>query len=212
MSLAFGRRCAPPGKAGPAKRRPAVTLPDLDRAQARAAAAARAGLAPYTLDLATVRGRCLAKRCEGRWGVVRVTVDLRGREADRFAHIECAACGRVWRRIAVPRIAKRGFQSVLVTAILPASAHRWYARGRWHREGDDGEVLRECDLGDLDEAVRAYRARQGAVLTRLQRAKDRRAALESAALAQSRDLMARLHAIDAARAADEAAAAAREAA
>jgi hypothetical protein len=101
---------------------------------------------------------------------------------------------------------------VLLTAILPASAHRWYARGRWHREGDDGEVLRECDLGDLDEAVRAYRGRQSAVLMRLQRAKDRRASLEAAALADSRALMARLADIDAQRAADEAAAAAREAA
>jgi len=213
MTAVYGRRCAPPGDAGPAARRRPASLPDLDRAQARAAAAARAGLAPYTLDLATVRGRCLARRCAGRWGVVRITVDLRGREADRFAAVECAACGRVWRRVATPPVrTRRGFQSVLLTAILPASAHRWYARGRWHREGDDGEVLRECDLGDLDEAVRAYRGRQSAVLMRLQRAKDRRASLEAAALADSRALMARLADIDAQRAADEAAAAAREAA
>lgn len=210
--LAYGRRCAPTRPATRERRAPAAT-PDLDRVQARAAAAARAGIPAYQLDLVTVRGRCLARRCRNRWGVVRMTVDLRGREADRFAAVECAACGRVWRRTRlIPARARNGAQAVLLTAILPASAHRWYARGRWHREGDDGEVLRECSLGDLDEAVRAYRARQGAVLARLDRARARRQALESEALARSRDLMARIAAMRAAESADEAAATAREAA
>lgn len=209
----YGRRCAPArAPEGKRARTAPATIPDLSREHALAAAAARSGIPAYQLELVTVRGRCLARRCGNRWGVVRLTIDLRSREADRFAHVECAACGRVWRRTHPIPVSRRGYQRALVTAILPASAHRWYARGRWHREGDDAEVLRECSIGDLDEAVRAYRARRDAIVARLARARERRAALEAEALARSRALMARIHEREAETAREEAAAAAREAA
>jgi len=210
MPSAYGRTAA----AAPtvrARRGPAPPPPDPDRSTAVRLAAARAGLPAYGLNLATVRGRCRARRCRSRWGVIRVTVDLRGREVDRFAHVECAACGRVWRRTRiVPMHDRHSRQTVLATAILPASAHRWYARGRWHREGDDAHVLREASLSDLDEAARAFRARQGRVLARLQRARDRRQELEAAAMTRYRALRERLDDITDAQARIEAAAQARE--
>ena len=186
-------------------------MPAPDRRDARRMAGQRSGLPAYQLDLATTRGRCLARRCASRWAVTRITVDLRGREVDRFAHVECAACGRVWRRTRiVPITAPNGGQAVLVTAILPASARRWYAHGAWHREGDDALILVNASIGDLDDAARARRTRMDSVYRRLQRAKDLRAARESEALAKSRALMAHLHAMDAERAAQEADARARE--
>jgi len=188
-------------------------LPAPDRRDARRMAGQRSGIPAYQLDLATTRGRCLARRCASRWAVTRVTVDLRGREVDRFAHVECAACGRVWRRTRlVPITAPNGAQAVLVTAILPASARRWYAHGAWHREGDDALVLVNASIGDLDDAARARRVRMDSVYRRLQRAKDLRASREADALTTSRALMARLHEMDALRAAEERAAHEREAA
>jgi hypothetical protein len=198
--------------APPKPRRQRAAIPDLERSHALAAASRRSGIPPYQLDLVTMRGRCLGRGCRNRWGVLRMTVDLRGRESDRFTHIECAACGRVWRRTHNVRPSSRRGQRVLLTAILPATAHRWYARGRWHREGDDGLVIPEASIADLDDAVRAHRARQDSALARLQRAKDRRAALEAEALAKSRAVMARWAEREAEQAREEAAAAAREAA
>lgn len=210
--LAYGR--AAPDNLTPTRKRsapPTVTAPD--RRGARRLAGERSGIPAYQLELDTIRGKCLARRCPSRWGVYRLTVDMRGREVDRYAHVECALCGRVWRRCRLTPIRNRhSLQRVLVTAILPASAHRWYARGRWHREGDDAVVLTDASIGDLDEAARAYRARMDRVLCRLQRAKDLRASREAEALTASRALMARLHAMDAERAEAEAEAARREAA
>jgi len=192
-------------------RRKAPPIPNPDRRGARRLAAERSGVPAYQLDLDTTRGACLADRCGSRWGVDRLTVDLRGREVDRFAHIECAVCGRVWRRTRLSPIRTRhGAQRVLVTAILPARAERWFARGRWHREGDDALVLDNASISDLDEAARAHRARMDQVLVRLARAKERRASLEAEALGKARSLIAHLHTMDELRADDERAAIARE--
>lgn len=172
-----------------------------------------AGLPTYASDMRPVRGRCLRKRCGARWGVIRVSLDFRAEMVDRYATIECAACGRTWRRTRVPPITSAaGYQAVRLTLILPATMHRWYARGRWHAEGDDAIVLREATIGDLDEAARTHRAKSD-------KAADRRAALRAKREAADRELhersmatLARLAAYDAENAQAEAEAAAREAA
>lgn len=173
-----------------------------------------AGLPGYLSDLRPIRGRCLKRRCSSRWGVVRVTLDFRDPERiERFAALECAACGRVWRRCKVPPITSReGYQAVRLTLILPATMHRWYARGRWHAEGEDAVIIGEANISDLDEAARAHRAKAEAAADRKARA---RAKAEAEALAdheramQTLTMMAEL---DAARAAEERAAEEREAA
>jgi hypothetical protein len=72
------------------------------------------------------------------------------------------------------------------------SSRRWYARGRWHAEGSDAEVLADATLADVDEATRAWRERADkATRTRL-RAREKRDAAEVEAVAKSRALMARL--------------------
>jgi hypothetical protein len=174
---------------------------------------ARTGLQPYLTNLATVRGRCLARKCKSRWGIVRVTLDFRPVAIERYAHVECARCGRVWRRVPIrPLRDRHGYQTVAVTAILPASVSRWFARGRWHQDGDDALVVAECSLADLDEAARAHRK----LADRVAAVKARRAAVraerERVAGVEMRDLLARLAAHDAERAEAEAEAARREAA
>lgn len=183
------------------------------RRRAAIKAACRAARIPlYAADLVTVRGRCLNRRCGARWGVVRVSLDFTGDTVDRLATVECATCGRTWRRCAVPRLRSlAGYQATRLTLIVPTNGlNRWRSRGRWHREGDDSTVLRDADLGDVDEAATAFNARIGRKID----AKARRIAREAE---ETRALMARYAEIDAARAAreaereaEEAAAAARE--
>ena len=171
-----------------------------------------AGIPEYASDIRPIRGRCRKRTCGGRWGVVRVTIDFRDPALlDRTATLECAACGRTWRRVKDTRVTSpAGYQEVRLTLILPATADRWYSRGRWHREGDDATILREADIGDLDEAARAYRKREDALASRKAAARERREAEEREAHAHTMDLLARLAAMDAARAAEEAEASMRE--
>lgn len=187
----------------------------LCRRSARRTAARTAGLPLWAADLRTVRGRCLRRKCGNRWAVVRVSLDFRDPErVDRVATLECAACGRTWRRVTAPplRTPDGTAQAVRLTLILPSAARRWYSRGRWHREGDDGLVLRDADLADLDEAATAHRARQDARINRRERARAARAEAEAEAITRTSDLLARLAARDAAEREAEAAAAARDAA
>jgi len=166
-----------------------------------------ANLPEYLSDLRPVRGRCLGRRCKSRWGIVRVSLDFRDpATVDRLATIECASCGRTWRRCKVPPITSPGgYQAVRLTLILPASMHRWFARGRWHAEGSDGVVLAEATIGDLDEAARAHRIKAEA---RADRAAKAKAKAEAEAVEQHHrtvDLLARLAAMDAEREAEDAA-------
>jgi hypothetical protein len=162
-------------------------------------ACARTSSVPWAMDARPIRGHCLGRvkrrPCGSRWGIVRVSLDFRdSREVSRFAVVECASCGRVWRAIRPPRLHARGLQRVRLTLILPPAdpARRWYARGRWHAEGSDAEVLADATLADVDEATRAWRERADkATRTRL-RAREKRDAAEVEAVAKSRALMARL--------------------
>lgn len=193
-------------------------MTDLCRRSAIRTATRAAGIAQWSSDIAPIRGRCLGrvkrKPCGSRWGVIRVSLDFRDPErVDRLATIECASCGRVWRRtkpVAVRSAA--GYQSVRLTIILAATANRWYSRGTWHRDGDDAVILRDADLGDVDDAARAHNAHLAARLAAKARAKAKREESDSEATARA---MAALAAYDARREAEaiaEAEAAAREAA
>jgi hypothetical protein len=211
--LAYGREVPDPAPETKRRVKVAPPIPDPDRHAAIGQALARTGLAPWSSNLTTVRGKCRTRRCACRWGIVRVTLDFRPVAIERYAAIECARCARVWRRVPIrPLRDRRGLQTVAVTAILPASVTRWFARGRWHRDGDDALVVAECSLADLDEAARAHRK----LADRVAIVKARRAAVraerEHQAGIEMRALMARLAEMDAAREADEAAATAREAA
>lgn len=172
------------------------------------------GLPAYAADLDMVRGRCLARRCGSRWAVTRVSLDFRAEVIDRYATLECALCGRTWRRCRVPGLrSKAGYQAVRLSLIVPAKVKRWKSRGTWHREGDDALVIRNADLGDLDEAA----SNHAVLANRKADARARRAAKKAAAEAESaietRDWLARMAERDAQRAAEaaeEAAAALRE--
>jgi hypothetical protein len=101
---------------------------------------------------------------------------------------------------------------VRLTLILPAAMHRWYARGRWYAEGDDGVVLREATVSDLDEAARAHRVKADRHADTLARAKAKREAAMTADHERTLAILARLADHDRENAEAEAAAAAREAA
>jgi hypothetical protein len=175
------------------------------RRSAHHRATVAAGLPEYASDMRPVRGRCLKRGCRSRWAVVRVSIDFRDpARTDRIATHECAVCARIWRRVTVPPITSaEGYQAVRLTLILPATANRWFARGRWHREGSDGIVLRDATIGDLDEAARNHSASADRLASRKAAAKASREAAESARHAQTMDLLARLEAADAERAAAE---------
>jgi hypothetical protein len=105
-----------------------------------------------------------------------------------------------------------GYQAVRLTLLVPAKVNRWRSRGTWHREGDDALEIRNADLGDLDEAASAHGKRADRIADRRAKAKAKKEA-ESAALAiETREWLDRMNARDAERAAEEAAAAARDAA
>lgn len=146
--------------------------------------ACRAAALPlWAADMLTVRGQCRGrvkrKPCRSRWGVYRVSLDFTGESVDRLATVECAQCGRTWRRAKVPPITSpAGYQTTRLTLILPRSARRWFARGRWHRDGEDATVIRDASIGDVDEAARAHGMRADRLATRRQRAIARRDADE----------------------------------
>lgn len=175
------------------------------RTRARLAAKIPAYLANFKLH----RGRCRAKGCTSRYGVVRLSIDTRSRERiDRIATLECASCGRTWRRITPPALSE--YQSTRLTLILPGEERRWYARGRWHREGDDAVVLPDASQLELMAASDDWRKRNEQLLEARDRVKRRKAAEEAASIAATRATLARLAAIDEERAAEEAAARKRE--
>lgn len=150
----------------------------MTRRSAHRRASRAAKLPLYASDLRPVRGRCLKRGCDSRWAVVRVSIDLREERIDPLATLECAACGRRWRRVKVPPlVSAAGYQAVRLELILPAHARRWFARGRWHREGEDGIVVRDATLADLDTAARDHRARWGRVAATRERAAERKAAV-----------------------------------
>ena len=177
------------------------------------AACRLSGLPLYAADLALSRGRCLARRCGSRWAVTRVSLDFRAESVDRIATLECAICGRTWRRVRVPALrSKAGYQSVRLTLIVPAKVRRWRSRGTWHREGDDAAIIRNADLGDLDEIASAH-AKRADRLADLRAARKAKREAESATVAaETREWLDRMHARDAEREAEESAAAARDAA
>jgi hypothetical protein len=172
--------------------------PSICRRGARHVAGEAAGLPAYANDLRAFRGRCLARRCTSRWGIVRLSLDFRDPlRVDRLATMECAVCGRVWRRVREPSItSSAGYQAVRLTLILPATMKRWFARGRWHAEGADAVVLPEADLGDLDEAARAHRVKSEALASRKAAVKAKRETEDVAQHHRTMDLLARLAAMD----------------
>lgn len=95
---------------------------------------------------------------------------------------------------------------------MPATLERWYSRGTWHREGDDARELRDASIGDVDEAARDHAARAGRIADRKARAAQRQAERDAETHEATMRLLAQLAEMDAQRAADEAAAAEREAA
>lgn len=177
-------------------------------------AAADGGIPLYLASLRPVRGRCLRRTrrgvCGARWGVVRVSLDLTEPAAiDRLATVECATCGHTWRRTRVPALTDGAYQTVRLTLILPADHRHWYARGRWHVEGETGVVC-EATLADLIAAQDDWRTRNGTYLAARAHAAERRANAEQAAHLATVALLMGLAARDAERATAEAAAAARE--
>jgi len=166
-----------------------------------------AGIPEYASDLSMRRGRCF--KCKGRYSVQRVTFDYTSAKAvEPFAHVECAKCGHVWYRTAIPALGQ--YQSVRLTLILPSVQRRWYARGRWHVEGEDAITLRDATWGDLMDAAAEWRKRNTRYDLARARAKAKKEAASLAAHQRAQELLAVLHAKDEARAAEEAEAAARE--
>ena len=187
----------------------------LCRRDAVRAAARDAGIPGWSSDIKPVRGRCLRRRCKSRWAVPRVSLDFRDPDrVDRLATLECVSCGRTWRRIPDStrvRTPGTGYLAARVTLILASTAHRWRSRGRWHREGDDGLVLVNATVAELEDAVDAHRERMDKRADARQRATAKREAEAAADREATREWLARVHEEAAAREAEEAAAAAREA-
>lgn len=175
-------------------------------------ACAAGGIPRYAADLITTRGRCMHGRCRGRWAVTRVSLDFSGERVDRLATLECASCGRVWRRVRAPALrSAAGYQAVRLTLILPGGDfRRWHSRGRWKVSGTSGVVLRDADLGDLDEAARAHTKRADGIIDARVRNREREAAKGAVVMARIAALESTAAARRAEREADEAAAAARE--
>lgn len=184
----------------------------LTREQARKRAYRGAGLRAYETELHVVRGHCRAKGCASRYGVIRETIDFREAAAiTRAAQVECVQCGRYWYATRVPAVTRHGYLSVRVTLILPGNRRTYTTvRGAVRAEGDEAVMVVDPSLGEIDDAKRAWDARNGRLTAARDRAKAKRAAAEAEALATSRALMERLHARDAEREAEEAAALARE--
>lgn len=169
----------------------------------------RAGIPAYLSDFRLVPGSCAKRRCRSRYGVVRLSIDMTSRErCETLATIECADCGRTWRRIRAPRLTE--YQRTRLTLILPGDQRRWYSRGHWHTEGHDAFVIRDATQLELMAAQDDWRTRNAQYLDAKSRAKRRREDAEREQHAHAADLLARLAAMDAARAAEEAAATDRE--
>lgn len=167
------------------------------------------GIPAYASDLSMRKGRCF--KCKGRYTVQRVTFDYTSRKAvESFAHVECAKCGHVMYRTQVPRL--REYQSVRLTLILPSDQRRWFARGRWHVEGQDAVTLADATWSDLMDAAGAWRKANDQYEAARARAKARKAARDAEAVAKFRATLAHYDALREAREREEQEAAAREAA
>lgn len=167
-------------------------------------------LPAYLADFRLVRGRCRRKRCKSTYGVYRLSVDYRDRDRmDTLTTVECAHCGRTWRRASQPRLGE--YQRTRITLILPKRQRRWFARKRWHVEGDDAVVITDATQSDLMAASEDWHRRHDRRADAIARVKARKAAADAADHAATMDLLARLAARDAERAEAEREAASREA-
>jgi hypothetical protein len=166
-------------------------------------------LPAYLADFRLIPGQCRAKRCRSRYGVVRLSVDTRNRERlDRIATIECAQCGHTWRRTTPPALSE--YQRTRLTLILPGNERRWYARGRWRVSGEDAVTIPDATQAELMAACDDWRKRNEQQLLAKARVAARKAEAERIAHEKTMATLEKLAAWDAQRAADEAAAAARE--
>jgi hypothetical protein len=169
---------------------------------------------PWNANLALTHGKC--RKCGSRYAVTRLTFTLTDpQRVERYATLECAHCGHTWRRVK-PDLAPglHGEQRARITIVEPGSGRTIVrtVRGRIIAHGEDTVTTPDVTLAELDDAVRAWRKRSGDNLTRRAIAQVKRAADEAAAVARGTILRAQWAERDAARLADEAAAAAREAA
>jgi hypothetical protein len=141
------------------------------------------GIPAYASDLSMRRGRCF--KCKGRYSVVRLTLDYRSRASlETFAHVECALCGHVMYRTSTPRLGE--YQSVRLTLILPSEQRRWFARGRWHVEGEDAVTVADATWSDLIDAGAEWRKRNDQYNAARARAKARKAERDAEAVARLR--------------------------
>ena len=167
-----------------------------------------------TADLYTRRGKCLA--CGNRWAVVRVVLTMTSAaRVERYATHECSRCGHTWRRVAatMPIQTGGGTQRVRLSLILPSNTLRtWHSHGVWHRDGDDSASIIDATFADVDEAYAEWTKRNGTYTAKLERARVKRETERAASHEATMATLARWAERDAERAADEAAAAAREAA
>ena len=164
------------------------------------------GIPAYAADLSIRRGRCF--KCKARYSVQRATFDYTSAKAvEPFCHVECAKCGHVWYRTAVPRLGE--YQSIRLTIILPSTQSRWFARGRWHVQGETAIVIDEAHWSDLMDAATEWRKRNTHYEMARARVKARKVERDLEAVKKSHALIERLHAMDAARAAEEEEAASR---
>lgn len=164
---------------------------------ARKRASRAAGLRSYETEVSVHRGHCRAPGCASRYGVDRVTLDTTSTaRVERFAHRECAQCGRVWHRVKDDTpVSRLGYQAVRITLIVPTGERRivFASHGGVHAEGETSVVLRDATFGQLTDAYSAWQKRNNAVLAARARAKARKAELDAAA---TREFMAQLAAMD----------------
>lgn len=125
------------------------------------------------------RGRCAKRGCKSRYAVVRITYDLRDRrEVLTSATLECAECGRTWRRTRVPDLREwKNVQRHALTLILPPEKRVkiWVTRGHIKREGDDALIVENANYGLLMDAMAEWRKRNGTYEAAKARAKARKA-------------------------------------
>lgn len=134
---------------------------------------------------------------------------------ERFAHLECAQCGRVWRAFrADTPVTVKGYQAVLITLIAPSGTRRVLYRvksnGAWHVNGDDSVVIPNATLAQLADAVRVHREawdKREASRVKARLAREEQAAADRAA---TRELLVRADTRRAEREAEERAADERE--
>lgn len=168
-----------------------------------------AGIPRYSADFRLIRGACAKPRCGSRLGVVRMSIDYTSRkDREVMATIECAKCGRTWRRIKPPKLGE--YQSVRLTLLLPGDQRRWFARGRYHVTGTDHVEITEGTWPDLLEAEAQWRKRNDAYTSSVAKAKATKEAKAAAERLETAAWLARMGEKRAERDREEAEAAARE--